>query len=58
MTAGTLVSLFYKEVSNKNEYYFYNNLGITRVSLITVNVALNIITGLIFMWVLNHVVNT
>jgi hypothetical protein len=34
MTGGFLLSLFYHHLSRKNEYYFYFNLGLTRLKLI------------------------
>lgn len=53
MTAGPIVSLFFKEVSRKNEFYFYYNKGISKISLITTNITLNLITG-VFLLIIIH----
>ncbi len=34
MTGGFLISIFYFELSRKNEYYFYYNLGISKIKLL------------------------
>ena len=34
MTAGPILGLLYKEVTEYNQYYFYYNKGISKVSLI------------------------
>lgn len=36
LTGGFLISILYFQVSRKNEYYFYFNLGISQVKLIGV----------------------
>jgi len=51
MTVGPFLSLFYKEISSKNEYYFYYNRGISKINLIVVNLILNILTGLILLYI-------
>jgi hypothetical protein len=55
MTGGPLLSLFYKEVAQKNEYYYYYNLGITKLSLILTNLILNILTGIILLIIITYV---
>ncbi|MHC1704527.1 MAG: hypothetical protein AB9846_11515 [Tenuifilaceae bacterium] len=55
MTGGPLLSLFYKEISKNNEYYFYYNRNISKLSLIMVSMILNIITGKILMIIISHV---
>ena len=49
MSLGFLFSLLIKEsvFSNKDEYYFYYNFGITKVKLIIFSFTLNIVFGLI-----------
>lgn len=34
MTGGFILSAFYFELSRKNEYYFYYNLGISKIKLL------------------------
>jgi hypothetical protein len=55
MTGGPVLSLFYKEISQKNEYYFYYNRGISKISLILSNMFLNVLTGLILLFVIVNV---
>lgn len=52
MTAGPFLSLFHKEITAKNEYYFYYNRGITKVKLIVISQLANIITGSIIFVIL------
>lgn len=55
MTVGTLIGLFYKEITHRNEYYFYYNLGISKYSLMAVNASLNILTGIVLLWLFSYV---
>ncbi len=55
MTGGPILSLFYKEISKKNEYYFYYNRSISKVSLIVVSMALNLITSFVLVKIIAHV---
>jgi hypothetical protein len=55
MTGGPIISLFYKEISNKNEYYFYYNRGVSKLSLIIINILLNVLTGFILLFVIMNV---
>lgn len=52
MIAGPLLSLFYKEIARKNEYYFYYNRGISKISLITMSMIMNILTGLLLLFII------
>jgi hypothetical protein len=45
MSGGTLCSLLYKELTLKNEYYFYYNLGISKTTLILTCCLVNILIG-------------
>lgn len=54
MTGGPLISLFYKEVSRKNEYYFYYNRGISKISLIVVSLVFNALVGVILISIIQH----
>ncbi|NOU47073.1 MAG: hypothetical protein HOO86_08430 [Bacteroidales bacterium] len=49
MTGGPFLSLFYKEIAHKNEYYFYYNRGISKLNLIIVSMIANILTGIILL---------
>ncbi len=55
MTGGPILSIFYKEISKKNEYYFYYNRGISKVNLIAFSMILNMLTGIILIQVITHV---
>lgn len=55
MTGGPIISIFYKEVSRKHEYYFYYNRGITKVHLLVTTFLLNALTGLILLTVIGYV---
>lgn len=52
MTGGTLISLFYKELTAKNEYYFYYNRGISKISLMLVSFSLNMLVGLMLIYII------
>jgi hypothetical protein len=45
---GLLFHYFIYEVRNRNEYYFYFNLGLSRLTLWIATFVLNLLTGLIF----------
>lgn len=55
MTGGPLISVFYKDLSRKNEYYFYYNRGISKVKLIVVSLLLNIFIGAIIISFIQNV---
>ncbi len=46
MTGGWVLSLYYKEISHKNEYVYYQNMGMTKPVLVICCVLLNIVIGL------------
>ena len=52
MTGGTFFSLLYKEFTAKNEYYFYYNRGISKINLMVINLTLNILLGLILLYII------
>lgn len=45
---GLLFHYFIYEVKNRNEYYFYYNMGLSRLSLWIITFVLNLIIGLTF----------
>jgi hypothetical protein len=47
MTGGWIVSLYYKEATRKNEYVYYQNMGIPKSVLVIACILLNIIIGAI-----------
>ena len=47
MTGGWIVSLYYKEATRKNEYVYYQNMGIPKYALVISCILLNIIVGAI-----------
>ena len=53
MTGGPILSLFYKEMSRKKEYYFYYNLGITKMNLMVISMVFNLVTGLLLIFILS-----
>jgi len=54
MYGGSLLSLFYKEISNKNEYYFYYNRGISKLSLIVTTMMSYILIGYLLINILHY----
>jgi hypothetical protein len=55
MSGGFLLSSYYFEISRKNEYYFYYNLGISKVKLIFFTYLLHFIFILPFLYILKYV---
>jgi len=47
LSAGTVISLTYKEISKQHEYYFYYNKGITKLKLILSCALTNFIIGVL-----------
>lgn len=48
MSGGAALSLAYKEATRKNEYFYYQNLGLAKSALIIACILLNIFIGLAF----------
>jgi hypothetical protein len=46
LSAGSVISITYKEISKQHEYYFYYNKGISKFTLILSCVVLNLAIGL------------
>ncbi len=55
MTGGTVIGLLYKEISHKNEYYFYYNTGISKLALLFSCAAINTMFGLVLCLVQSYV---
>jgi hypothetical protein len=47
LSAGTVISLLYKEMSKQHEYYFYYNMGLPKWSLILTCTIGNLLIGII-----------
>jgi hypothetical protein len=47
MTGGFLLSAYYFEISRSNEYYFYYNLGLSKIKLLLITYTLHVIKGII-----------
>lgn len=45
--AGLPISILYKEFTKKNEYYFYYNMGISKINLIVATATLYILFSII-----------
>ena len=54
MIGGPLLCLFYKEMTRKNEYYFYFNRGISKLSLYIVTLSTYILTGSLLIIILHY----
>jgi hypothetical protein len=55
MTGGFFLSAYYFEITRKNEYYFYYNLGISKVRLWLLTYLLHLIFILPLLYVLQYV---
>jgi len=47
LSAGTVISLLYKEMSKQHEYYFYYNKGISKQTIILTCILTNLIIGIL-----------
>ena len=45
MTGSWILSLYYKEQTRKNEYVYYQNMGITKSALVIFCILLNVLIG-------------
>jgi len=55
MTGGFFLSAYYFEITRKNEYYFYYNLGISKVKLLLLTYSLHLIFILPLLFILQYV---
>jgi hypothetical protein len=55
MTGGFFLSAYYFEITRKNEYYFYYNLGISKVKLLLFTYSLHVIFILPLLFILQYV---
>lgn len=55
LTGGFLVAVLFYESRHKNEYYFYNNLGLTKFRLLIMSYLLHFCISIPFMYILYHV---
>jgi hypothetical protein len=54
MSAGSLFSLLYKEISKQKEYYFYYNNSISKKTLYLICIIGNFIVGFIIITIFNY----
>lgn len=54
MTGGFLLSVFYFELTRKNEYYFYYNLGLSKIKLLLTAYLLNFLFVLPIIYLLQY----
>jgi hypothetical protein len=54
MLGGPLLCLLYKELSGKNEYYFYYNRGITKLSLFISTLSTYTLAGYLLLIILHY----
>jgi len=54
MFGGPLLCLFNKEMTRKNEYYFYFNRGISKISLFIVTLSGYVLTGYLLINILHY----
>ncbi len=54
MFGGPLICLLYKEMSRKNEYYFYYNRGISKLSLFITTFSTYILIGYLLIMILRY----
>lgn len=55
MTGGFLLSAYYFEMTRRNEYYFYYNLGMGKIQLLLYTYALHLIFIFPFLIILKYV---
>lgn len=48
LSAGTVITLLYKETSKRHEYYFFYNMGLSRLTLLLTCALGNLIIGTAF----------
>jgi len=48
LSAGTLITLLYKETSKQHEYYFFYNMGLSKRSLFLTCIIGNLVIGGLF----------
>ena len=55
MTGGFFLSAYYFEITRKNEYYFYYNLGLSKIKLLLITYLLHLIFILPLLYILKYV---
>jgi hypothetical protein len=55
MTGGFLLSAFYFEITRKNEYYFYYNLGLSKIKLLLTAYLLSFLLVIPILFILQYV---
>jgi len=57
-SGGPLFSIFFKEIWRRNEYYFYNNCGISKYQLMAFTMAVSILLGTSILMLLLYVTSS
>ena len=55
---GTLLSFAYKRWARPNEYYFYNNLGISKYQLMAFTMTINVLLGISILIIKSYVTSS
>lgn len=55
MTVGSFLSLGHKFMVRPNEFYFYNNCGISKYQLMAFTIALNVLLGISILIIKSYV---
>jgi len=55
LTGGFFIAAFYFEITRKNEYYFYYNLGLSKTKLILLTYTMHILLVLPLLYILQYV---
>ena len=58
MTVGPLVSFAYREWARPNEYYFYNNCGISKYQLMAFTMAVSVLLGISILIIKSYVTSS
>jgi len=58
LSLGTAITLLYKETTKKHEYYFFYNMGLSKLSLILTCAIGNLIVGLLCIILFTYVQHT
>jgi len=54
LTGGIVIGILYVELSKKNQYYFFYNLGLSKKFLISFSIMINTVVG-VFILILTNV---
>ena len=58
MTLGPLISFAFKKWARPNEYYFYNNRGISKYQLMAFSMTINVLLGVSILMIKSYVASS